>query len=178
MKSGYEFLKNMQQILQTPIDKGEGVFIADTARVFGRVKLGNNVSVWFGAVLRGDADKIIIDDNTNIQENAVLHVDPGYPVTIGKNCIIGHGAIVHGATLSNHVLVGMNATILNGANIGKYCIVGANALVTANTNIPDFSIVMGAPAKVVKQVTQEQIEQIKRNADVYTDLAAEYLKYF
>ncbi len=176
--ASYNFISQMQLVLSTPIVKGEHVFIADTARVFGNVTLGNHCSIWFGAVLRGDADQIIVGSNSNVQENAVIHVDPGFPVTIGQNCIIGHGAIVHGATLANHVLVGMHATILNGAKIGNFCIIGANALVTENMQIPDYSIVMGSPGKVVKQLSVEQIEKVKRNAQAYVELAQAYLKYY
>jgi carbonic anhydrase/acetyltransferase-like protein (isoleucine patch superfamily) len=168
----------MKTILQTPVTKGNEVWIADTARVFGRVTLGNECSVWFGAVLRGDGDTITVGDRSNIQENAVVHVDPGFPVTIGNDCIIGHAAIVHGAALANNVLVGMHATILNGAQIGNFCIIGANALVTEGTVIPDYSIVMGSPGKVVKQLTAEQIEKVKRNAQSYVDLSKEYIKHW
>ena len=171
-------MKNIQQILQTPITKGKEVWIADTARVFGQVTLGDECSVWFSAVMRGDGDTIVVGNRTNIQENAVVHVDPGFPTTIGHDCIIGHGAIVHGATLGNHVLVGMQATLLNGAKIGNYCIIGAHALVTEGTVIPDYSVVMGAPAKVVKQLSDEQIEKVKRNADSYVELSKAYLKYW
>lgn len=171
-------MKSLETILNTPIQKGTEVWIADTARVFGQVVLGNNCSVWFGAVLRGDGDSINIGDRSNIQENAVVHVDPGYPTTIGDDCIIGHGAIVHGATLGNNVLVGMHATILNGAVIGNFCIVGAQALVTEGMQVPDYSIVMGSPAKVVKQMSDEHIEKVKRNALSYVELSKEYLKHY
>ena len=172
------FLKDMKSILQTPIQKGKDVWIADTARVFGKVILGDESSVWFSAVLRGDSDLIKIGDRSNIQESAVVHVDPGFPTTIGNDCIIGHGAIVHGATLGNNVLVGMHATVLNGAQIGNFCIIGAHALVTEGTIIPDYSIVMGAPAKVVKQMSDSHVEKIKRNAQAYADLSKEYIKHY
>ncbi|MES2559147.1 MAG: gamma carbonic anhydrase family protein [Bacteroidota bacterium] len=168
----------MKEILSTPIHKGREVWIADTARVFGQVTLGDECSVWFGAVLRGDGDTITVGNRSNIQEHAVVHVDPGFPTVIGEDCIIGHGAIVHGATLGNNVLVGMHATILNGAVIGNFCIVGANALVTEGTQIPDYSIVMGAPAKVTKQLSDEHIEKVKRNAQSYVELSKEYLKHW
>lgn len=176
--ASYDFIAQMQAVLTKPIVKGEQVFIADTARVFGNVKLGDNCSIWFGAVLRGDADQIIVGSNSNVQENAVVHVDPGFPAIIGNDCIIGHGAIVHGATLANNVLVGMHATILNGANIGNFCIIGANALVTENMQIPDYSIVMGSPGKVVKQLSLQHIEKVKRNAQAYVELAQAYLKFY
>lgn len=171
-------IENITQILKTPITKGSHVWIADTARVFGNVILGDECSVWFGAVLRGDADNITIGNRTNVQENAVVHVDPGFPATIGHDCIIGHGAIVHGATMGNHVLVGMHATVLNGAQVGDFCIIGAHALVTEGMKIPDYSIVMGTPAKVVKQLSDEQIEKVKRNAQTYVDLSKAYIKHY
>ncbi len=169
---------NMKDILQKPITTGKEVWIADTARVFGRVSLADNCSVWFGAVLRGDGDDIVVGERSNIQDTAIVHVDPGFPVYIGHDCILGHGAIVHGAKLGNHVLIGMRATVLNGAVIGNYCIIGAHALVTEGMQIPDYSLVLGSPAKIVKQLTPEQIEKVKRNAQVYVDLAKEYLKYY
>jgi carbonic anhydrase/acetyltransferase-like protein (isoleucine patch superfamily) len=174
----YPFLKEMKSILETPIKKGKEVWIADTARVFGRVTLGDDCSVWFGAVLRGDADAITLGNRSNVQENAVVHVDPGFPVQIGSDCIIGHGAIVHGATLGNHVLVGMHATILNGARIGNFCIIGANALVTESMQIPDYSIVMGSPGQIKKQLSEEHIEKVKKNSQAYVDLSKEYIKYW
>ncbi|MES2690082.1 MAG: gamma carbonic anhydrase family protein [Bacteroidota bacterium] len=171
-------MKDLQQILQMPVEKGNEVWIADTARVFGQVTLGDECSVWFGAVLRGDGDKITVGSRTNIQENAVVHVDPGYPATIGNECIIGHGAIVHGATLGNNVLVGMQATILNGAKIGNFCIIGAHALVTEGTVIPDYSLVMGVPAKVIKPLSEVQVEKLKHNAASYVSLSKQYHKYW
>lgn len=171
-------MKNLQHILQTPIQKGNEVFIADTARVFGQVTLGDECSVWYGAVLRGDGDTITIGNRTNIQENAVVHVDPGFATTIGNDCIIGHGAIVHGATLGNNVLVGMHATVLNGAQVGDFCIIGAHALVTEGMKIPDYSIVMGAPGKVVKQLSPEHIAKVTRNAQAYVELSKAYLKHY
>jgi carbonic anhydrase/acetyltransferase-like protein (isoleucine patch superfamily) len=169
---------NMKNVLQQPITTGKEVWIADTARVFGRVSLADNCSVWFGAVLRGDGDDIVVGERSNIQDTAVVHVDPGFPVHIGHDCILGHGAIVHGAKLGNHVLIGMRATVLNGAVIGNYCIIGAHALVTEGMHIPDYSLVLGSPAKVVKQLTPEQIEKVKKNAQVYVDLAKEYLNHY
>jgi carbonic anhydrase/acetyltransferase-like protein (isoleucine patch superfamily) len=113
-----------------------------------------------------------------VQENAVIHVDPGFPVTIGHDCIIGHGAIVHGATLGNHVLVGMHATVLNGAVIGNNCIIGAGALVTERMQIPDNSLVVGSPGKVTKTLTENHLEKLKKNAAVYVQLSKAYLKYY
>lgn len=162
--------------LQKPLTKGTNVFIAPNATVLGNVVLGNEVSIWFGAVLRGDNDLIQIGNRSNVQDNAVIHVDPGCPVIIGEECIVGHSAIIHGATIANNVLVGMHSTILNKATIGEFSIIGANALVTEGTQIPPYSLVMGTPAKVVKQITPEQVEKIKQNARNYVDLSKVYLE--
>lgn len=155
--------------------KGNAIFIADTARVTGKVILGADCSVWFGAVMRGDGDTITIGDGTNIQDTAVVHVDPGFPVNIGRECIVGHGAIVHGATLANNVLVGMRATIMNGVNIGEYSIIGAGAVVPEGMQIPPYSLVMGIPAKIIKTISDEQKIKIKKNAETYIALSKRYL---
>lgn len=157
------------------VTKGQRVFVAPNATVIGKATLGDDVSIWFGAVIRADGDKVTVGDRSNIQDNSVVHVDPGFPVSIGHDCIIGHLSIVHGATLGNHVLVGMHSTIMNGAEIGDFCIIGANALITAGTKIPPYSLVMGAPAKIIKQLNEEQIEAIKQNAARYVQLKDEYL---
>lgn len=163
------------EFLNQPISKGKEVFIADTARVFGNVVLGDEVSIWFGAVLRGDGDSIHIKNGSNIQDQATIHVDPGFPVNIGENCTIGHGAIVHGAQLENHVLVGMHATVLNGAKIGEFSIIAAGALVPENTIIPPYSLVMGMPAKVVKTIDENFKLKIIKNAESYINLSKRYL---
>jgi carbonic anhydrase/acetyltransferase-like protein (isoleucine patch superfamily) len=160
------------------IIKGKSVFIAPTAAVIGDVTLGSESSIWFGAVLRGDSDQIKVGKRTNIQDNAVVHCDPSDPAIIGDDCIIGHCAIVHGARLENNVLIGMNATVLNNAQIGEFSVIGANALVTAGTIIPPRSLVLGSPAKVVKSLTEEQIEGIKENAAVYVAKAKTYLDHY
>jgi carbonic anhydrase/acetyltransferase-like protein (isoleucine patch superfamily) len=164
--------------LDKPIQKGKEVFIAPTATVIGDVTLGNEVSIWFGAVLRGDSDNISIGARSNIQDNAVIHCDPNDPAVIGEECIIGHCAIVHGAKLANNVLIGMNATVLNNAEIGEFSIIGANALVTAGTKIPPYSLVLGSPAKVVKTLNNEQVKGIKTNAEVYVQKAKEYIAHY
>lgn len=125
------------------------IWIAPDAHVIGRVRLGLDVSVWFGAVIRGDNDPIVVGDRTNIQDGAVLHADPGFPLTIGDGVTIGHRAIVHGCTIGSDTLIGMGATILNGARIGRGCIVGANALVREGTEFPDGSLIVGVPARIV-----------------------------
>lgn len=169
---------DIQSVLAKPVQKGKDVFIAPNATVIGNVSLGDECSIWFGAVLRGDGDTITIGNRTNIQDNAVIHVDPGDPVTIGDDCIVGHLALVHGATIGNNVLVGMHSTVLNGAKVGNFCIIGANAMVPAGMEIPDYSLVMGTPAKVVKELSPAHIERVKKNAEVYVELAKEYIEYY
>ncbi|MBS3915202.1 MAG: gamma carbonic anhydrase family protein [Bacteroidetes bacterium] len=168
--------KSLTSILNTPIKKGKSVFIAPGATAIGNVTLGDHASVWFGAVLRGDSDQISVGARSNIQDNAVIHADPGDPCIIGENCIIGHSAIVHGARLAHHVLVGMNATVLNNAEIGEYCIIGANALVPAGMKIPPYSLVLGIPATIVKALGPEVESKIQKNADEYVTRAAQYLE--
>ncbi|MDI9861590.1 gamma carbonic anhydrase family protein [Flectobacillus roseus] len=149
----------------------EKVFIAPNASVMGDVTFGKGVSVWYGAVIRADVEKIIIGDNTNIQDTAVLHADPGDPTIIGESVTVGHGAIVHGAIVGDGSLIGMRATVLNKAKIGKGCIIGAHALVTEKMEIPDYSLAVGAPAKVIRQLTPEQAEKMKLGAQHYVDMA-------
>lgn len=153
-------------------------FIAPNALLLGELSIGAESSVWYGAVLRADNDFIRIGDRTNIQENAVLHVDPGAPISIGNDCIIGHLAMVHGAQIGHNVLVGINATVLNHAQIGNNVIIGANALVTSGTIIPDNSLVLGSPAKVVKTLSHEQIQQLRQNAEVYVEKAKTYKQFY
>ena len=167
-----------RSILSKVVTKGKEVFIAPTSTVLGDVVLGDEVSIWFGAVMRGDSDNISIGNKSNVQDNAVVHCDPGYPAIIGNECIVGHGAIVHGAKLGNNVLIGMHATILNGAEVGDFCIIGANALVTSNTIIKPRSLVLGSPAKVIREITPEEEESIRRNAKAYMDLSKEYIELY
>ncbi|ANL47424.1 carbonic anhydrase/acetyltransferase family protein [Rhizobium phaseoli] len=142
-------------------------WIAPDAHLIGQVELGENVGIWFGAVLRGDNEKIAIGDGTNIQEGVMAHTDMGFPLTTGKGCTIGHHAILHGCTLGDNVLVGMGATILNGAKIGNNCLVGANALVTEGKEFPDNSLIVGAPARVVRVLDEKAIESIRCSAENY-----------
>lgn len=155
--------------------KGNSVFVAPNATLIGQVELGNESSVWFGAVLRGDGDKIVVGARSNIQDGAIVHVDPGVPVHIGEDVVVGHGAIVHGATVGDNSLIGMRATLLNRVKVGKCCIIGAHSLLTEGTEIPDYSLVMGTPARVVKQLTPEQAEKIKENAARYVELGKRYI---
>ena len=151
-------------------------FVADNATVAGQVTLGKNASVWFGAVLRGDLQPITVGENSNIQDNAVIHVGANTPVVIGDNVTVGHGAIVHGASIGNNVLVGMGATVLDGAVIGDNCIIGAGAVVTSRTEIPVGSLVLGMPAQVVKSLTPAQIMGNRMNALEYVRLAKDFQK--
>jgi carbonic anhydrase/acetyltransferase-like protein (isoleucine patch superfamily) len=153
---------------------GEHVFIARNATVVGEVLLKASSSVWFGAVLRGDSDRIEVGERTNIQDNAVVHCDPGAPAIIGDDCVIGHLAVVHGARLGNRVLVGMNATVLNNARIGNNVIIGAGALVPAGMVVPDNSLVLGVPAKIVRELGSDQIRGIEENVRAYVEKAKEY----
>lgn len=142
-------------------------WIAPGAHVIGNVVLGSAVSIWFGATLRGDEERITVGDGSNLQENTVVHVDPGFAVTIGKNCTIGHKAMIHGCTIGDDTLIGMGATVLNGAQIGKGCLIGAGALVTEGKVIPDRSLVLGSPGKVVREITEEGYASILRSAETY-----------
>ena len=131
-------------------DLHEDTWVAPDANLIGKVTLGQGASVWFGATLRGDNERITVGMGSNIQENCVLHTDMGYPLTIGENCTIGHKAILHGCSIGTATLIGMGAIILNGANIGAGCLIGAGALITEGKDIPDFSLVMGAPGRIIR----------------------------
>ena len=134
-------------------------YVAPGAAVIGDIRIGEDVSIWFNAVLRGDNDTIEIGDGTNIQDGAVLHVDKGHPIKLGKRVTIGHKAMVHGCTIGDGSLVGMNAVILNDAVIGSHCLIGANALVKEGMEIPDGSLVLGSPARVVKQLDEKALDK-------------------
>ena len=142
-------------------------FIAETATVIGRVRLKPGASVWFGAVLRGDNEWIEIGEGANVQDGSTCHTDLGFPLHVGRNCTVGHNVILHGCTIGDNSLIGMGATILNRAQIGRNCLIGANALVTEGKVIPDNSLVMGAPAKVVRELTPEAIENLPKLAQGY-----------
>ncbi|WP_406535437.1 gamma carbonic anhydrase family protein [Methanobrevibacter sp.] len=152
----------------------DSIVICPGAQVLGDVELGENVSVWHGAVIRGDTDSITIGDNSNVQDNCVVHCTRGFPVVIGDNVSVGHGAVVHGCKLDDNVLIGMNATVLNGAHISKNSIVGAGAVVSEGKEFPEGSLILGVPAKVVKQLTPEQVQLIQNNADNYVKLSKQY----
>ncbi|MEQ8954747.1 MAG: gamma carbonic anhydrase family protein [Gammaproteobacteria bacterium] len=152
---------------QQPDIRGDDFFVAHNATVIGKVRLENNASVWFNAVIRGDCDWIIIGENSNVQDGAVLHTDPGIQLIIGRNVTVGHKVMLHGCTIGDNSLIGINSVILNGAKIGRNCLIGANSLVTENKEIPDGSLVMGSPAKVIKTLSEEQQAQLKASADNY-----------
>lgn len=144
-------------------------FVAENATVIGKVILEAGCSIWFNAVLRGDCDLIQIGKNSNIQDGSVLHTDPGYPLRVGANVTVGHLAMLHGCTIGDNSLIGIKAVILNGARIGRNCLIGANALITENKEIPDGSLVMGAPGKIVRQLSEEQIASLTESASHYAE---------
>ncbi|OYU37635.1 MAG: gamma carbonic anhydrase family protein [Pseudorhodobacter sp. PARRP1] len=148
-------------------DIGPDAWVADTAVLIGKIVLEQAANIWFGAVLRGDNEEIRVGRGSNVQENAVLHTDMGYPLVIGADCTIGHKAMLHGCTIGDGSLIGMGATILNGAKIGKGCLIGAGALITEGKEIPDGSLVMGAPGKVVRQLDSDAQARLIKSAEGY-----------
>ncbi|MDP9749610.1 gamma carbonic anhydrase family protein [Thermoanaerobacter pentosaceus] len=154
------------------------VYIAETAEVIGDVEIKKDVNIWYGAVLRGDIDKIVVGEGTNIQDNCVVHVTEDYPCYIGNYCTIGHGAILHACKIGNNVLIGMGAIILDDAEIGDNCIIGAGSLVTGGKKIPEGSLAFGNPAKVIRKLTQEEIENIRRSYEYYVELAKLHFSNF
>jgi carbonic anhydrase/acetyltransferase-like protein (isoleucine patch superfamily) len=142
-------------------------FVADSANLIGKVTLHANASVWFGATIRGDNERITIGENSNVQESAVMHTDMGYPLTVGKNVTIGHQAMLHGCTIGDGALIGIQAVILNGAKIGKGCLVGAGALVTEGKEFPDNMLIIGSPAKAVRELGPDDVARLLGSADSY-----------
>jgi carbonic anhydrase/acetyltransferase-like protein (isoleucine patch superfamily) len=162
---------------QAPEFPGEGNYwVADTATLIGRVRLKKDVSVWFGAVLRGDNEWIELGERSQIQDNATLHTDPGFPLTIGSNCVIGHNVILHGCTVGDRSLIGMGAIVLNGAEVGQNCLVGAGAMVTEGKKFPDNSLIVGAPARAIRAVDDKAAEMIRAGADIYVRRWQRYAK--
>ena len=149
-------------------------FVAPTASVIGRVHLGRNASVWFGAVLRADTNRIEIGSGTNIQDNAVVHVDDDAPAELGRAVTVGHSAIVHGCRVGQGTLIGIASTILSHAKIGEFCIVGAGALVTERKEFPDRSVILGSPARRVREVTDAEVEMMTETAAHYAELGRRY----
>ena len=149
-------------------------YVADSATVIGKVRLGESVSIWFGATLRGDTELISIGDRSNIQESSVLHTDRGFPLTVGKGVTVGHQAMLHGCTIGDGSLIGIQAVILNGAKIGRNCLVGAGALVTEGKEFPDNSLIIGSPAKAVRTLSDEQITGLEMSAETYARRGAHF----
>lgn len=154
----------------------KNTYISESVDIVGKVKIKENVNIWFGAKIRGDINEIIIGENTNVQENSVIHVDSDYSCIIGKNVTIGHGAIIHGCNISDNVLVGMGSIILNNVKISKNTIIGAGSLITQGKEFPEGVLILGNPAKVIRKLTKYEIESIKKSADNYVDLSKKYKK--
>ncbi len=155
-----------------------GAFIAEGAQVIGDVELGENASVWFGVVIRGDTDTIRIGRNTNIQDQSMLHADIGVPLTLGDNVTVGHQVMLHGCTIGDGSLVGIQAIVLNKAKIGRNCIVGAGSVVTEGKEFPDNSLIVGSPARVVRTLTDEQVKLLAHLAEHYVENAQRYQRSF
>jgi carbonic anhydrase/acetyltransferase-like protein (isoleucine patch superfamily) len=153
---------------------GQDYFVAPTAAVIGNVKLGMDASIWFGAVLRGDSSLITIGDRSNVQDTAVVHVDGDAPATLAEDVTVGHSATVHGCTIGRGSLIGIGATILSHAVVGEFCLVGAGALITERKTFPDRSLIIGAPARVARQVTEAEVEMLRASAVHYAALGRRY----
>lgn len=151
-------------------------WVAPNATLVGKIRLEAGANVWFGAVLRGDNELIHIGENSNVQDGSVMHTDMGYPLTLGTGVTVGHNAMLHGCTVGDFSLVGINAVILNGARIGKYCIIGANTLIAEGKEIPDGSLVVGSPGKVVRELTEQQKKMLEASAAHYVHNAQRYAR--
>ena len=157
-----------------PVLEGSGHFIAENATVVGSVRLRDRSSVWFNSVLRGDNDWLEIGERSNIQDACVLHTDPGIPLIIGNGVTVGHMAMLHGCTVGSNSLIGIGSTVLNGASIGSNCIVGAHALILENKAFPDGSLILGSPARVVRELEPQEIEKIAASAEIYVSNARRF----
>jgi len=153
---------------------GERTWVAENATVIGAVTIGADCSIWFGAVLRGDNDPITIGSGTNVQDGAILHTDEGIPLTVGDNVSIGHQAMLHGCTVGEGSLIGINAVVLNRAVVGKHCLIGANTLIPEGKVIPDRSLVVGTPGRIIRELTDEEIARNLRNSRHYVEAGALY----
>ncbi len=158
-----------------PEFEGGGHFVADNATLIGSVRLRDRASVWFNCVLRGDNDWITIGERSNVQDGSVLHTDPGFELVIGDGVTVGHKAMLHGCTIGDDSLIGIGSTVLNGARIGRHSIVGAHALVTENRQFPDGVMLLGAPARIARELTDDEIARIRASADIYVRNAARFL---
>ena len=152
----------------------DSAWLADSAQVMGNVELADDVSIWFGVVIRGDTETIRIGRRTNIQDMSVLHADIGMPLTLGEDVTVGHQVMLHGCTIGDGSLIGIGAVVLNGAKIGKNCLVGAGSLVTEGKEFPDGSMILGSPAKVVRQLTSEQLQGLRLGAQLYVGNARRF----
>jgi len=162
---------------QAPELPGDGRFwIAETASVIGRVRLKRDSSVWFGAVLRGDNEWIELGERSQIQDNSMLHTDPGFPIVIGEDCVIGHNVVLHGCLIGSNSLIGMGAILLNGAKVGRNCLVGAGAVVTEGKEFPDNSLIVGAPARAIRATDEKTRAAIAEGADIYVRRWQQYAK--
>src|ERR1700694_4864646 len=162
---------------QAPEFPGEGhYYVADTAVLLGRVRLKREARVWFGAVLRGDNEWIELGERSQIQDNATLHTDPGFPITIGDNCVVGHNVVLHGCVIGSSSLIGMGGILLNGAQIGRNCLVGAGALVTEGKEFPDNSLIVVSPARALRTLDEKTTEMILDGADIYVRRLKQYAK--
>ena len=153
-----------------------GAYVADNAQVIGRVVMGENASIWFGVVARGDSDTLTIGRNSNIQDLSMLHADAGVPLTIGENVTVGHQVVLHGCTVGDNSLIGIGAVVLNNARIGRNSIVGAGSVVTEGKEFPDNSLIIGAPAKVVRTLDEAAANRLRQNADHYVKNAQRFAK--
>ena len=153
---------------------GGAAYVAETAAVVGKVRIKAGASIWFGAVLRGDNEWIEIGERANIQDNCVLHTDPGFPLTVGAGSTVGHAAILHGCLIGDHTLIGMGAIVLNGARVGSHCIIGAGALVRENMTVPDNALVVGSPARKIRDNDEAAIALIEEAAEIYFRRGREY----
>jgi carbonic anhydrase/acetyltransferase-like protein (isoleucine patch superfamily) len=159
---------------RTPVFEGDGHFIADNATIIGSVRLGASASVWFNCVLRGDNDWLVVGARSNIQDGAVLHTDPGLELVVGSGVTVGHKVMLHGCSIGDNSLIGIGSTILNKARIGSNCIVGAHALVTEGKTFPDGTLILGAPARVARELDDDEIALIRTSADIYVANAARF----
>lgn len=156
--------------------EGDSQFVAENATVIGNVALHDRSSVWFNVVIRGDNERITIGSETNVQDGSVLHTDPGMPLTLGKGVTVGHKAMLHGCDVGDYSLIGINAVVLNGAKIGKYCLIGANTLIPEGMVVPDGSLVIGAPGKIKRELTEQQQKMLELSAAHYVQNASRYMK--
>jgi len=162
---------------KSPKQIGKAGFIAPNATLIGDVELHEDASIWFNVVIRADNDKVVVGPQSNIQDGSVLHIDAGFPLTIGKGVTVGHKVMLHGCTIGDYSLIGINAVVLNGAKIGKHCLIGANALVTENMEIPDGSMVVGSPAKIIRTLSEAQIKMLEFGAAHYVANSTRYQQH-